>query len=131
MLFRSEEENRFEIFALREIEEGEEICLHYGYRRNLDLLIGYGFTLKDNEYNEFYVKHPKINVLLKFTEKDSFLSLRNIDEPDPEYPSSYLELKRNIRKICTRHQINCKKIKNKNIRQIFLDEIKIMKRLLH
>jgi hypothetical protein len=120
--FFNDETDRFEIFALREIYECEQICLSYGIRKNIDLLTQYGFTIEDNSYNELCIQRPRTNLLVTFTYRDSYLSI-TMDE-DKE------ELAKLLRKKYMNHQKQIKKIKNKNIKQIFLDEIKIIKRLL-
>jgi hypothetical protein len=55
----------FTVKAKKPIKKGEEIFLDYGYKNNVKLLKGYGFTLKDNPFpyntNKFSIKYKNTN----------------------------------------------------------------------
>lgn len=119
----NDETARFEIFCIREIGYGEEICLSYGIKKNIDLLANYGFTLENNDYSKLSIKRPKSNLLITFTYQDSYLSITLDEDKD--------NLRALLRKIYVMHRKKINFIKNRAIRQIFQDEIDILKRLLY
>lgn len=117
------DKNQFEVFALEEITLGEEICLSYGVKNNITLLSNYGFTLMNNQLSNLCIRHPGTNKLVTYTLKDSYLSI-TMDKDE-------VKLRKLLKKIYTSHRQRIWKIKNENIKQIFKDEINILKRLLY
>jgi len=118
----NDENGRFEVFSIEEITSGEEICLSYGVKNNIDLLANYGFTLCHNPYSKLLIQHPKSNLLITFTLQDSYLSI--ILDHD------YDKIIRILKKKYNQYRKRIHLIKNQHIRQLFEDEIYIIKRLL-
>jgi histone-lysine N-methyltransferase SETD3 len=119
----NDETGRFEIFSTREITYGEELCLSYGIENNISLLSNYGFTLEDNEYSKLCIKRPRSNLLVTFTHQDCYLSITLDGDKD--------NLRYYLKKIYVMHRKKIPFIKNKDIRQIFQDEIDIIRRLMY
>ena len=89
---------RFILYAIKDIEIGEELTDFYGEVNNLDLFINYGFTIKNNQYKiplyfkiknepysfykinekELLEKIRRLNETLKITNDESLILLNNI-----------------------------------------------------
>jgi hypothetical protein len=50
------ESNSFAVQANQSFERGQEICIDYGDKSNLKLMIGYGFAIENNEFDEYLLK---------------------------------------------------------------------------
>ena len=89
---------RFILYAIKDIEIGEELTDFYGEVNNLNLFINYGFTIKNNQYKiplyfkiknepysfykinekELLEKIRRLNETLKITNDESLILLNNI-----------------------------------------------------
>lgn len=112
--------NCFEVIATKNIKANTEIYDSYGQKTNFELLLYYGFTIKDNIYSELIIKNK--NKILKISKKKLLENNIIIDKD-----SIFINKLKNILK---KHEEKIKKIKDENIISIYNDEISIIKMYL-
>ena len=109
----------FVLVSTKLIPPGNEIVDDYGVSNNLELLLYYGFTIKQN---------PK--PILKFISGDiEYLFDTSFTLKNYETDKLNIIIEK-IKKIYSHHMEILPKITNSNILQIYLDEITVIKYLL-
>jgi len=109
----------FVVEATKNIKKNTEIYDSYGSKTNMQLLMYYGFTIKNNKLSE-----------LKFIYKNELLTI--------DYNTNIIELFTDkdvihkLRKILEHHNTKIKngEIKDNNILNIYNDEIKLIRKIL-
>ena len=109
----------FILEAIKNIPKGEEIVDDYGDKNNIDFLLYYGFTLKDNENPILRIKLK--NDKIEFN-KNNYHEMINNNNKD--------ELLKKIMKIYKIHKKNISKNIDQNIINIYNDEIIIINKIL-
>lgn len=130
----------FILLATKDILKGMEILDDYGNKSNIDLLLFYGFTLPNNPYS---ILRVKINNKIYEINSNLIINMNEIiDELDESYPTDtvgtmYLininkedNFKNKIKYLYDHHINELVKIKDQNIKNIYIDEIFIMKQLI-
>lgn len=120
--YYDDEKKSFILEAIKNIPKGEEIVDDYGDKNNIDFLLYYGFTLKDNENPILRIKLKKEKIEFNKTNYHEIINNNNKDE-----------LLKNLIKISKNHKKNIDKNKNidQNIINIYNDEIEIINKILH
>lgn len=109
----------FEVIATKNIKANSEIYDSYGEKTNFELLLYYGFTVKNNIYSELVIKHK--NEIYKISKKS--INKNNILYRDPKFIDK-------LNAILEKHQNKIKEIKDQNILNIYNDEINIIKSII-
>jgi hypothetical protein len=114
----------FIVQAFEDIKSNSEIFFSYGEKSNIQLVIHYGFSLKNNPYSDlsFMYKNKKIT-LSKNSNLDLILNLFQFIE----YKNQIIKY---LQKKLLLHQEYIKKTRDYNIRNILNDEIQIIRTVL-
>lgn len=119
----NDDRNAFVVVATKDIKKNTEIYDSYGNKTNFELMLYYGFSIKNNPYStlNFMVG----NVLF---EADHDSRLKELYS----YDVSHDDIKNKLKAILKDHESKMKKnnITDNNIINIYNDEINIIKKLL-
>jgi len=125
--------NVFVVEATKNINKNEEIYDTYGSKTNMQLLMYYGFTIKNNKLSELNLNHKKTLFTIGYNSniKEIILNSCPIDFSD-DIKVSKKSLIHKIKKILNHHTKKIKggKIKDNNILNIYNDEINLIKNVL-
>lgn len=109
----------FIVLATKDIKKNTEIYDSYGEKTNIELMMYYGFTIKDNE-------HSKLHFVYKddLIELDRDSTIESIDRRK--------DIIMKLKNILKHHKsvIKSKKITDNNILNIYTDEINIIKNIV-
>ena len=104
--------------ATKDIPKNREIYDSYGNKTNVQLAMYYGFTIKQNPYSTLNFGHNGVLITL---DKDD--RLLNLEKGQPQ-------LKNLLQKKLESHMKNIEKTDDENIKNLLLDEIIIIKKLI-
>jgi len=110
-----DDQDSFILKAIKNISKNSELLDDYGNKSNVEFLLYYGFTIPNNPYSTLrinYMKQP-----LELT-KTSILS---------ELEVNVKGLKEALNKMYEHHIKELPKVKDENIRNIYIDEIDIIR----
>ena len=108
----------FIVMATKDIPKNREIYDSYGNKTNVQLAMYYGFTIKQNPYSTLNFGHNGVLITL---DKDD--RLLNLEKGQPQ-------LKNLLQKKLESHMKNIEKTDDENIKNLLLDEIIIIKKLI-
>ena len=115
----------FIVKATTDIKKNSEILDSYGDKKNIELIMYYGFSIKNNIYSELNFMHN--NQVINVTHKDSIISLMNNNEIHKNDKDKIIK---KLKKISDSHKIKIKKVNDNNIKNIYNDEIRIIDKVL-
>ena len=117
--FFDDDKKAFIVSATKNIPKNCEIYDSYGDKSNVELMMYYGFTIKNNPHSKLYIGIR--GKLITFTEDNIDEVIMNSDR------KKIIEILLEKRE---KHQENLEKNDDENIKNLLLDEIRIIKKIL-
>jgi hypothetical protein len=120
--------NVFVVEATKNIKKNSEIYDSYGMKTNVQLIMYYGFSIKNNKFSVLDISHNHRHYQFDHNDKIDDYNIFDEDMND----SSKESLKKKLKSILEKHirKIKNNEITDTNILNIYLDEIRIIKGLL-
>jgi len=116
--FFDDAKKAFIVMATLDIPKNREIYDSYGNKTNVELVMYYGFSIKNNPHST-----------LKFGYKGNLISLDKYDKLQ-DMGSDKMKIVKLLEKKRASHQCNLEKTDDENVKNLLLDEINIIKEII-
>jgi hypothetical protein len=116
--FFDDTKKAFIVMATLDIPKNREIYDSYGNKTNVELVMYYGFSIKNNPHST-----------LKFGYKGNLISLDKYDKLQ-DMGSDKMKIVKLLEKKRASHQCNLEKTDDENVKNLLLDEINIIKEII-